>query len=155
MKGKISMQGHREHSEIADAICEQTQAIRCILDALKEEGAWWRSRRGLATQQGLREMEERIMAKLDDYLAKITTFLDKQGANIDVITTGVDGLSNDIEDIKAQLAAALAGAPEITPEHAAAFDAVVTRIDDIDARSTALAEKAAALDAMHPPPPPA
>jgi len=148
------MMKHHEHSQVADAICDNTQAIRDVLTAIKEEGAWWRSRRGLATQQGLREMEDRIMAKLDDYLQKITTFLDKQGANIDTISTGIDGLSTDIEDIKAQLAAAIAGAPEITPEHAAAFDAVVTRIDDIDTRSTALAEKTKALDAMHPPVPP-
>lgn len=67
MKEKISMQGkHREHSEIACAIAENTQAVRGILEAIKEEGAWWRSRRGLATKEDLKQSKEEIMARLDD-----------------------------------------------------------------------------------------
>lgn len=140
MKGKISMQGHREHSEIADAICEQTQAIRGILDAVKDEGQWWRSRRGLATKNDLQEMETRIMSVLSDYAGKVKAFNDR-------ISAAIDGLSNDVEALTAKITELQNSPGAITPEDQAL-------LDEAQAQAEALATKAEALDQMNPPTPP-
>jgi len=123
----------------------------------KAESEWMKAHFGLATRRDLHEMEHRIMSKLSDYLAAQTAFNTRQGAAVDSLVTSVSGLTGDVKNLNAQIAALQASQGTVSPEDQAT-------IDSLQAAGTALADRLdgvsaalAALDAQTPPvvPPPA
>lgn len=82
-------------------------------------------------------MEERIMTKLDDYIAAQTAVNTQ-------ISTAVDGLVGDVQNLNDQIAALVAAQGTPTPEQQAALDALT-------ATGQAMADKLTALDAVTPP----
>jgi predicted nucleic acid-binding Zn-ribbon protein len=85
-----------------------------------------------------------INHKLDHIMSKISDFADKQTAHNDAIDTAVAGLQGDIKALNDKIAELQNTSGTISPEDQAL-------LDGIEARSSAIATKIAALDALTPP----
>lgn len=80
-------------------------------------------------------------------MSKISEFATALAAFQDQIDAAVTGLTADVKNLSDQIAALQASQGQITPEDQAL-------LDRIQARTQAVADKLAALDALTPPPAP-
>lgn len=82
-----------------------------------------------------------IQTQLTEIMSAISDFATKQNAHNDAIDAAVSGLTTDVADLKAQIAALQSSAGQITPEDQ-------SLLDDIETRAAGIADKLAALDAQ-------
>ncbi len=94
----------------------------------------------LAVWHDLCQFKRTIMSAISDFAAKQNAFNDR-------IDTAVSDLQGDVKSLNDQIAALQASGGAITPEDQAL-------LDGITARSSAIADKLDALDALTPPVPP-
>ncbi len=119
--------------ESENAITSLTHAVRELVHEL----AFHRSLSHLVTKQDLKELELKLMSAIQDFAAK-------QNAHNDAIDTAITGLTGDVKNLNDQIAALQASSGGITPE-----DQIL--LDQIEARSAAIADKLSALDSLTPP----
>jgi hypothetical protein len=98
-------------------------------------------RKFLIISQQLFYLEKHIMTTIDEFIAAQTTYNTS-------VTSALDGISGDITNLNDQIAALIAAQGGLTPEQQVALDALALS-------GEALAQKAAALDALTPPAVPA
>jgi hypothetical protein len=85
-----------------------------------------------------------VLDKLDTTMSTIADFAAKVTAHNDKIDAAIAGLSTDLKDLAEQIARLQTTNGEITPEDQSI-------LDGIEARSSTLADKLAALDSITPP----
>ncbi len=79
----------------------------------------------------VRALEERIMAKLDDFVARVT---EKLGT----VATGLDGVQGDITALKATIEALKSSLGELTPEQETALAFVEKQVDELGLRVSSI-----------------
>lgn len=85
----------------------------------------------------IRDLLEKIMSAISDFAAKVKVHQDAEDA-------AIAGLTGDVANLNAQIAALQASQGTITPADQAF-------LDGIEARGQAISDKLAALDALTPP----
>lgn len=126
---------HEQH--LAEAISSLAGELKRLVEQRQIEFDYLKSHAGLATKHDLKVTERTIMSAISDFAAKQSAFQDR----VDVAVTGLQG---DIQGLN-DLITKLQNSPgTVTPEDQASLDA-------IQARSSAIADKLDALDALTPP----
>lgn len=92
------------------------------------------------TKHDLHETERKIMSAISDFATKQNAFNDRMDA-------AVTGLQGDVKTLNDKITALQNSPGTVTPEDQ-------KLLDDIQARSSAIADKLDALDALTPPTPP-
>jgi hypothetical protein len=95
--------------------------------------------------------QELLMSKLDQSIADLTAVNDVNAANIAILTDAVNGVSGDIANLNAQIAALQAALPGITPEQQAALDAVVAAQQALSVNLAGQIANLVVVDAQTPP----
>lgn len=85
-----------------------------------------------------------ILCKLEKIMSAISDFAAKVQAHQDAEDTAIAGLTGDVQNLNAQIAALQASQGTITPADQAL-------LDGIEARGQTISDKLAALDALTPP----
>lgn len=140
-------------SLLAHHVCELTELKRTEFD-------WLKSHVELATKCDLKEMENRIMSVISDFLTKQEDYNKRHGAAIDSLVTSVGGLTGDVEELNRQIKELQDSSGGVTPEDQARIDAIQATGEELAAKLEGASNALTALDAatpprVPPPPPPA
>jgi hypothetical protein len=95
--------------------------------------------------------QEFQMSQIDDFIAQQTAFNTANSEAIATMSGAVDGVSGDIANLAAQIAALQAAAGGLTPEQQAALAAITDTSGVVSAKLGGLSAALAALDALTPP----
>lgn len=132
--------------EVIEAIKELTHVL-CESEKVRHiEFEWFKSHFELATKHDLREMEKRIMAKVDDLIAAAT-----------VLSTASDGLSVKLDALIVKLDAFIAAVPsgDLSPAGETALAALISAKTTAAAAGDKVDAEVTKLDGVLPTPAPA
>lgn len=102
-----------------------------------------------ATARDLHEMEKRIMAKLDTFLAAQKAFNETQSAAIDAVSESIKAIGLDIDSLNEKIDKLEEGG--VTPEQEALMAEIQAAGDELSTRVGTLRDAAKALDDRTPP----
>jgi hypothetical protein len=110
--------------------------LKKIEEHQKNELNWFKSQK-LATKNDLKETESKIMSKISEFAVSQSLFQDR----MDVAVTDLQG---DVQNLETQIAILQSSSGSISAKDQ-------TLLDNIQARTSAIADKLDALDALTPP----
>ena len=126
-------------------------AVRDLTGEIKSGFEWFRSHHGLITKHDLREMEDRIMNKLETFFANQKTFNERQAKGIDTLVEAITGVSSDIEALNKKIADLIAASGDLTPEQQTIADQLTTDGEALATRVEGAAATLKGLDDANPP----
>jgi predicted nucleic acid-binding Zn-ribbon protein len=122
---------------LIESISRLVQALDRDREQREREHEWLKAHSGVATKYDLQQLEHKIMSAISD-------FTDKQNAFNNRIDTAITDLQGDVKSLTDQITALQNSAGTITPEDQAL-------LDGIQQRTSTIADKLDALDALTPP----
>jgi alkylhydroperoxidase family enzyme len=122
---------------LIESISKLVQALDRDREQRECEHEWTKAHSGLVTKSDLQQLEHKIMSAISDFAAKQNAFNNR-------IDASVTDLQGDVKNLSDQIAALQASAGTITPEDQAL-------LDGIQQRTSTIADKLDALDALTPP----
>lgn len=124
-------------SKLTDALSSMSHELFMLRGQRDNELSWFKSRYDFVTKLDLKQMENNIMSTISDFASKQNQFNNR----LDVAITGLAG---DIDGLNAEIQAIQNSTGSISDEDQ-------TSLNEIEARSDAIAMKLEALDALTPP----
>ena len=129
LKRRLIHHIEKELAKLLGAEKDEISLLRRVLNSVEQTGI------------NINERLDKIMSAISDFAAKQNAFNDRQDA-------AVEGLTTDVNALKAEIQKLQNSPGTITPEDQAS-------LDSLQARAEGIATKLEALDALTPPTPPA
>ncbi len=124
-----------EHEHIA-------HELRAINETLKTGFEWFRLHAHLATKEDLKQLGDKIMSKISDYVTAVETQLDGIGQNVDGlvtaigdISTSIGGIAGDVTALKALIDQLNTNPGPITPEDQALLDQSLVKLSALSTKA--------------------
>lgn len=154
---KTTMFFMRIGGKLADTLSDVVKAIDANTKQRKHEFDWFRSHLDLATKQDLKDMENRIMSKISEYIDRVNAKFDEIDTGLTGLTTAVSGIADDVTFLKDTITELQNNPGPISPEDQVLLDALETRVGTTATKVTAASSALKALDdaTTRPTPPPA
>ena len=128
-----------------------TNAICSSTEQRKQEFDWLRSTAGFVTKNDLKEMENKIMSAISDFLAKQTAFNTRQETAVAALATSLEGVTGDVQTLNDKITELQNSSGAVTPEDQAVIDTLQTQGEALSVKLEAFATALEALNALTPP----